>query len=85
MEEGKEYNPFTSGGYVNAQNSRRLRILDSQIDATDPNRATVTIAVDNYSGGGFFGGSDTWTSQRVITLVREDNAWKIDTAEFFNY
>ena len=85
MEEGKEYNPFTSGGYVNVQNSQRLRILDSQIDATDPNRATITIAVDNYSGGGFFGGSDTWTSQRVITLVREDNAWKIDTAEFFNY
>jgi len=85
MEEDKEYNPFTSGGYVNAQNSRRLRILASQIDDTNPNRASVTIAMDNYSGGGFFGGSNTWSSQRVIALVREDNAWKIDTAEFFNY
>jgi hypothetical protein len=85
MEEGKEYNPFTSGGYVNAQNSRRLRILNSQIDATDPDRASATIAVDNYSSGGFFSGSNTWSSQRVIALVREDNAWKIDTPEYFNY
>ena len=84
--DNKAYAPFSQGSTVNDRTARRLRIIDSKIDPSDAQRATVTVAVDQYtSGGGLFSGSNTYTSQRTMPVIREANVWKIDTAEFFNY
>jgi len=85
MKNDNGYDPFTSVGYINNQNSRRLRILESTMGDGASNTASVTIAVDTYASGGLFGGSNTYSSQRVLQLVREGEQWKIDTPEFFSY
>jgi hypothetical protein len=41
-------------------------------------RATVHLTVEEYYSGGPFGAGDTYRSSRMITLVREDGAWRID-------
>ena len=63
--------------------SRRLRVTETRIDPDDPNRAYVTAAVDNYSTGGLFNSGSTYTSERVIEVVRDDGAWKINVEEYF--
>ena len=45
---------------------------------TDGDRATVHLTVEEYHGGGAFGGGDTYRSPREIRMVREDGAWRID-------
>jgi hypothetical protein len=85
IEDNKAYAPFNNSGYVNDRTARRLRIIKSEINADDPKRATVIMVIDSYSSGGLFGGSNTYSSQRVVEVVREENHWKIDTPEFFNY
>ena len=66
--------------YANDQGSRRVRIV--QVEEENPDEALVTVVEDTYSGGGLFGRS-TWSNQRVIRVVREDGAWKIDTPNMF--
>lgn len=61
--------------------ARRLRILDVDI-SEDGDNAYVTLAIDNFYQGGLFD-SGTSTYRRTIPLVREDGAWKIDTADLF--
>lgn len=61
--------------------SSRLRVLNAQVDSSDPNRAYVTIARDSYSGS-LFGGS-TYSYESIVPVVREDERWKIDSVEFF--
>lgn len=86
IEDNKTYAPFSQGSYVNDRTARRLRIINSQIDPNDAKRATVTVAIDQYSsGGGLFNGGNTYSYQRTIQVIREANAWKIDAPEFFNY
>ncbi|CAN5517910.1 hypothetical protein BH10CHL1_BH10CHL1_18820 [soil metagenome] len=85
LDDNKGYSPFSNSSYINNQTARRLRIIKSDLSTTDPNRATVVVVVDSYSSGGLFGGSNTYSSQRVVEVVREDNHWKIDTPEFFDY
>ena len=85
VEDNKVYAPFNQGNYGNDRTARRLRILESKVDPNDPKRATVTVAIDQYSSGGLFGGSNTYSTQRFVEVIREENRWKIDTAEFFNY
>ena len=45
---------------------------------TDGERATVHLTVEEYYGGGPFGGGDTYRSPREIRLVREEGQWRID-------
>lgn len=45
---------------------------------TDGDRARVHLTVEEYYGGGPFGGGETYRSPREIRLVREDGAWRID-------
>ncbi len=85
LKDNKGYSPFSNNGYVNDQAARRLRIIKSEISTDDANRATVIMVIDSYSSGGLFGGSNTYSSQRVVEVVREENRWQIDTQEFFNY
>lgn len=86
MEDNKTDSPFSRGSYANDTTARRLRIINSQIDPNDAKRATVTVAIDQYySGGGLFNNSNTYSFQRIIEVIRETNAWKIDMPEFFTY
>jgi hypothetical protein len=76
------YGPLRGQAYY-GDASRRLRVTESRIDPDDPNRAYVTAAVDNYSTGGLFNSGSTYTSERVVEVVREDDAWKINVEEYF--
>lgn len=78
----KGYGPLKDGVYYGPDTSRRLRIVDVQIDPEDADRAVVTIEQDTYSPGGLFGGG-SWSSRRAITVVREADGWKIDSLEYF--
>src|SRR3712207_6432096 len=48
------YDPFTGRGYLNDRTSRRLRIVETNVDTDDPNQALVTIVVDTYYPSGLF-------------------------------
>ena len=76
------YGPLR-GPYYSDQTARRLRILKTEPDPKNPDRAYVTAAVDTYSGGGLFDSGSTWSSERVVEVVREDGVWKINTQEYF--
>ena len=76
------YGPLRGQAYY-GDASRRLRVTETRIDPDDPNRAYVTAAVDNYSTGGLFNSGSTYTSERVVEVVREDDAWKINVEEYF--
>ena len=68
--------------YDSGRPARRLRILDVDINE-DEDKAYVSLAIDNFDQGGLFD-SGTSTDRRTVPLVREDGAWKIDTAEFLH-
>ncbi len=76
------YGPLRGQAYY-GDASRRLRVTETRIDPDDPNRAYVTAAVDNYSTGGLFNSGSTYTSERVIEVVRDDGTWKINVEEYF--
>lgn len=44
--------------------------------------AYVTIAEDNFSGGGLFGRT-TYSNERVIRVAREEGRWKVDDPNLF--
>jgi hypothetical protein len=79
------YDPLSSRGYSDDRTARRLRILTTAIDASDPNKATVEFAVDTYYAGGLFRGGDTASYRRTVAVVREEGRWKLDTDEYFFY
>ena len=68
--------------YDSGRSSRRLRILNADI-SEDGDKAYVTVAIDNFHQGGLFD-SGTSTYRRTIPLVREDDAWKIDTDDLLH-
>ncbi len=68
--------------YDSGRSARRLRILDVDI-SEDGDKAYVTVAIDNFHQGGLFD-SGTSTYRRTIPLVREDDAWKIDTDDLLH-
>ncbi len=43
-------------------------------------RAVLHLVVEQYSGGGPFGGGDVYRGLRQIAMVREGGEWKIDEA-----
>ena len=55
--------------------SRRVLFDRSEVDG---DRARVWLTVEEYYGGGPFGGGETYRSSREIALVREDGEWRID-------
>ena len=57
------------------EQSRRVLFDRSEVDGE---RARVWLTVEEYYGGGPFGGGETYRSERQIALVREDGAWRID-------
>lgn len=67
--------------YDSGRSARRLRILDVDI-SEEGDKAYVTVAIDNFHQGGLFD-SGTSTHRRTIPLVREDDAWKIDSDDLF--
>ncbi len=69
-------------GYYSEQQSR-LRLLDVAISETNPDSATVTYALDRYSGGGGLFGSNTYTYRSTVEVVREAGAWRLNSPEFF--
>jgi hypothetical protein len=76
------YGPLRGQGYY-GDTSRRLRIIETRLDPDDTDRAYVTAAVDNYSTGGLFNSGSTYSSERVVEVVREDGAWKVNVEEYF--
>lgn len=82
-DEDKAYGPLNGQTYYPGDASRRLRLVETRPDPDDSDRAYVTVAIDNYSTGGIFNSGSTWTTERVIEVVREDGAWKINVDEFF--
>ena len=81
--EAGSYGPLRGENYGYTDANRRLRVLKEQIDDTNPDRAYVTVAIDTYNTGGLFNRGDTWSSERVVEVVREDGAWKINGEEYF--
>jgi hypothetical protein len=79
----ENYDPFVGRGYVNDSSARRLRVLSTEIDSEDADKALVIIAIDSYYPGGLFGGNNTSTMQRTLQVIREDGQWKLDTDEYF--
>ncbi|MCL4835018.1 MAG: hypothetical protein KJZ86_21430 [Caldilineaceae bacterium] len=69
--------------YYPDTNSRRMRI--ESVDQPSENRATVTVAIDNYSPGGIFNQGNVWTNRQLLTLVKEESGWKIDSENFYFY
>ena len=61
-------------GYYGGE-SRRVLFDRSEVDGE---RARVWLTVEEYYGGGPFGGGDTYRSTREVVLVREDGEWRID-------
>jgi hypothetical protein len=82
VEKDPGYGPLRGQGYY-GDTSRRLRIVETRVDPDDPDRAYVTAAVDTYSTGGLFNSGSTYSSERTIEVVREDDAWKINVEEYF--
>ena len=76
------YGPLRGEPYY-GDDSRRLRLVTTRVDDQNPDRAYVTFAIDNYSTGGLFNQGQTWSSDRVVEVVREDGAWKLNAQEFF--
>lgn len=80
------YDPIANAvtNYANDTSSRRTRIIEVNYGsgATTGDEAFVTIAEDNYGGGGLFGRS-TYTNQRIIRVVREEGVWKIAENNLF--
>lgn len=75
--------PLRGETYTYSDIARRLRVLNVRVDPQDPNRAYITIAIDVYSTGGLFSSGSAWTSERVVEVIREDGAWKINAREYF--
>lgn len=69
--------------YYPETGSRRMRI--ESVEMQGENRATITIAVDNYNPGGLFNQGNVWTSRQTLTLVLEQDGWKIDSENFYFY
>jgi hypothetical protein len=63
--------------------SQRLRITDVSVDEAAPDRAYITIIIDNYSNNGPFGSGSSYSNERTIEVVRENGEWKIANAEYF--
>ncbi|HEX7171661.1 MAG TPA: hypothetical protein VF365_03515 [Candidatus Limnocylindria bacterium] len=62
------------GGY---QTGTSRRILFDRTDL-DGDVARVHLTVEEYYGGGPFGGGETYRSTREIRLIREGGSWMID-------
>lgn len=77
------YGPLRGSSYGYSDANRRVRVLKVQIDENDPDRAYVTVAIDTYNSGGLFNSGSTWSSERVVEVVREDGAWKLNSEEYF--
>ena len=78
----QNYDPFS--GRSADRGTRRLRILEQEIDPEDADRAIVTFIQDGYSRGGPFGSGNTWSRRAVVEVVREEGHWKINAQEFFD-
>jgi len=61
-------------GYA-VETSRRVLFDSTELNG---DRASVQLTVEEYYSGGPFGAGDTYRSSRVIALVREAGAWRID-------
>lgn len=83
ISEMEGYDPFTDSGRRAVDQNQRLRILSTEIQADNPNQATVTFEIDTYTSGGPFGSGNTWSRRGVAPVVREDEGWNIDGQEFF--
>ena len=62
-------------GMIPPDGSRRILFDRADIDG---DRARVHLTVEEYFGGGPFGGGETYRSPREIRMVREDGSWRID-------
>lgn len=67
----------TAGEYGGYRGDTSRRILFDRTDV-DGDAARVHLTVEEYYGGGPFGGGETYRSEREIRLIREGGSWKID-------
>lgn len=81
-EDDKGYGPLRGEPYY-GDSARRMRLLSTRVDPNDSARAYVTVALDTYATGGLFNSGSTWTTERIVEVVREDGTWKINTQEYF--
>lgn len=87
--EEQGYDPIANSANFSTvdQAARRVRIVEISAPEADAagvaggEVAYVTIAEDNFGGGGLFGQS-TWTNQRNIRVRRVDDVWKVDDTNF---
>jgi len=77
----QNYDPFSNR--YSAGSSRRLRIVDVQPYADDPDRAQVNFILDSYNRGGLFDSGSTWSREMSLQVIREGDEWKINAQEFF--
>jgi hypothetical protein len=81
-EDDKSTGPLRGEPYY-GDAARRMRLLTTRVDPSDSARAYVTVALDTYSTGGPFNSGETWSTERIVEVVGEDGAWKINTPEYF--
>ncbi|MFM7172696.1 MAG: hypothetical protein ACKO4U_06635 [Caldilinea sp.] len=77
------YGPLRGESYLSDETARRLRVLQVNPDLQDAQRAYVTVAIDTYATGGLFEGGSTWSSERTVEVIRENETWKINAQEYF--
>jgi hypothetical protein len=86
--ETRGYDPIANSAMAaaNSQNAQRVRIVNiSAVTQNEEGRdqAFVTIAEDNFSGGGGLFGRSTWSSQRLVRVEREEGVWKVADPNLF--
>lgn len=74
---------WPSFDYYPEAGSRRMRI--ERVEMNGDNRATVSIAIDSYSPGGLFNQGNVWTNRQTLTLIRENEQWRIDSENIYFY
>lgn len=95
--EEQGYDPITNAAasFANDQNARRIRIIkvenvapegvvndSSLVIDTTAQQAFVTIAEDYFYSGGLLS-RNTYSNQRIIRVVNENDHWKIADGNLF--
>lgn len=55
---------------------RRVLVVERRVDDA---RARLGLRVEEYVADGGWGGGDLWSWEVTVVLVREDDAWHLDT------
>jgi hypothetical protein len=73
----EEYREMARGWGYGGEVERRVVLSESTLRG---DHATLKLRIDEWSGGGLFGGDNVWSHTIAVGLVREAGAWHLDQA-----